>query len=110
LARFAARLGHLRWDATVGGAEALPKRGPALIVMNSRRFALAPWVVSLARWVLDWCPLPRGLSRQVDALMGTVLTTHLLHQQFVEKPIACDAHFPMVDRSPGRLTRVAIAG
>jgi hypothetical protein len=48
LAGFAARLGHLRWDATIGGAEALPKRGPALIVINSRRFALAPWFVSLA--------------------------------------------------------------
>ena len=26
----------------------LPKRGPALIVVNSRRFALAPWFVALA--------------------------------------------------------------
>lgn len=48
LAGVAARLGHLRWDATIGGAEALPKRGPALIVVNSRRFALAPWFVALA--------------------------------------------------------------
>lgn len=48
LAGFAARLGHLRWDTTVGGADTLPRRGPALIVMNSRRFALTPWVVSLA--------------------------------------------------------------
>jgi 1-acyl-sn-glycerol-3-phosphate acyltransferase len=48
LAGFAARLGNVRWDATVGGADALPKRGPALIVINSRRFALAPWFVSLA--------------------------------------------------------------
>ena len=48
LAGFAARVGQLRWDATIGGADALPKRGPALIVINSRRFALAPWFVSLA--------------------------------------------------------------
>ena len=48
LAGVAARLGHLRWDATIGGAEVLPERGPALIVVNSRRFALAPWFVALA--------------------------------------------------------------
>lgn len=48
LSSVAARIGNLRWDATVGGADSLPTRGPALIVMNSRRFALAPWVVSLA--------------------------------------------------------------
>ena len=48
LTGFAARLGHLRWNATIGGADALPKRGPALIVINTRRFALAPWFVSLA--------------------------------------------------------------
>ena len=47
LSGFAARVGHLRWNATIGGADALPKRGPALIVINSRRFALAPWFVSL---------------------------------------------------------------
>lgn len=48
LAGFAARVGNLRWDATIGGLDALPKRGPALVVVNSRRFALTPWFVSLA--------------------------------------------------------------
>jgi hypothetical protein len=48
LAGFAARVGRARWETTIGGADALPKRGPALIVINSRRFALAPWFVSLA--------------------------------------------------------------
>jgi asparagine synthase (glutamine-hydrolysing) len=62
-----------------------------------------PWVVSLARRVLDWCPLPRGFARKIDAVLGTILTTHLLHEQFVEKRIACDARFPMADRSPQRL-------
>jgi hypothetical protein len=47
-ARFAARVGRLRWDVTIGGDERLPKRGAALVVVNSRRFALTPWVVALA--------------------------------------------------------------
>jgi asparagine synthase (glutamine-hydrolysing) len=59
-----------------------------------------PWTVSLARRVLERCPLPRGLARRVDALIGTILTTQLLHQLFVEKRIANDVNFPMVDRSP----------
>jgi len=62
-----------------------------------------PWTVSLARWVLKWCPLPRGLARKLDAFVGTILTTHLLHHLFVEKRIACDPNFVMVDRSPERL-------
>jgi asparagine synthase (glutamine-hydrolysing) len=62
-----------------------------------------PWVVALARRVLDWCPLPRGFARRLDALIGTILTTHLLHQQFVENCIACDPRFPMTDRSPQNL-------
>lgn len=57
LASVAMRVGGMRWRAEVGGAERIPKRGPALIVMNSRRFALAPWFVSLA--------LSRAIGRPV---------------------------------------------
>ena len=39
---------QLRWSTSVGGAERLPKRAGALIVVNARRFALAPLFASLA--------------------------------------------------------------
>lgn len=41
-------LSRLRWDVTVGGAEHLPARAGALIVVNARRFALAPVFAALA--------------------------------------------------------------
>ena len=39
---------HLRWQISVGGAEHIPKRKGALIVVNARRFALAPVFAALA--------------------------------------------------------------
>src|SRR6185436_5481739 len=68
-----------------------------------------PWAVTLARQALKWCPLRRGFARRLDAFLGTILTTHLLHKQFVEERIACDANFPMTDRSPEKLARSAAA-
>lgn len=41
-------LGHLRWATSVGGTEHVPKRAGALIVVNARRFALAPVFAALA--------------------------------------------------------------
>ena len=41
-------LSRLRWDTCVGGAEHVPKRAGALIVVNARRFALAPLFAALA--------------------------------------------------------------
>jgi hypothetical protein len=41
-------LSRLRWDVTVGGVEHLPPRTGALIVVNTRRFALAPVFAALA--------------------------------------------------------------
>jgi asparagine synthase (glutamine-hydrolysing) len=68
-----------------------------------------PWTVTLARRILDLCPLPVGLARRVDALIGTILTTNLLHHLFVEKRIACDPNFAMVDRSPRRALATRLA-
>lgn len=59
-----------------------------------------PRRVALLRGVLSWCPLPRGLARKLDALLGTILTVQVLHHLFVENRVACDPHFPMADRSP----------
>ena len=39
---------RLRWDTCVGGAEHVPKRAGALVVVNARRFALAPLFAALA--------------------------------------------------------------
>ncbi len=41
-------LSHLRWATSVGGAEHVPKRAGALIVVNARRYALAPLFAALA--------------------------------------------------------------
>ncbi len=40
-------LTHLRWDVSIGGAQHLP-RGGALIVINTRRYALTPISTALA--------------------------------------------------------------
>lgn len=42
-----APVAHLRWDVTVSGARHLPRRG-ALIIINTRRFALTPIPVAWA--------------------------------------------------------------
>ncbi len=39
---------RLRWSISIGGHEHVPKRGGALIVVNARRFALAPIFAALA--------------------------------------------------------------
>jgi len=48
MARIAARFSHVRWSTTIGGHDRLPKRGGAVVVINSRRFALTPWFVALS--------------------------------------------------------------
>jgi len=58
----------------------------------------------MAKLALKWLPLRRGFARKIDAFLGTILTTHLLHHQFIENRIACDPRFPMVDRSPERVS------
>jgi hypothetical protein len=39
---------RLRWSTSVGGTEHLPRRAGALIVVNARRFALAPIFAAMA--------------------------------------------------------------
>ena len=45
--RAIAPLTHLRWDVSVGGAQHLPHHG-AIVVVNTRRFALTPISTALA--------------------------------------------------------------
>ena len=59
-----------------------------------------PFAIKAARVALRFFPLPRGMGRKLDALLGTMLTTHLLHHSFVKNRIVCDPAFHMVDRSP----------
>ena len=54
LARIAGGAVRLRWSIVAGGHERLPESGPALVVVNARRFMLTPWFTALA------------LSRQLD--------------------------------------------
>lgn len=44
----ATTLSRLRWDVAVGGTAHLPARAGALVVVNARRFALAPMFAALA--------------------------------------------------------------
>lgn len=41
-------LSKIRWDVSVGGHEYVPRRAGALVVVNARRFALAPVFAALA--------------------------------------------------------------
>lgn len=68
-----------------------------------------PGMVMLAKLLYNWCPLPPGVGRKIDALLGTVLTTHLLHHQFAENAPAASADFEMEDRSPERFQQRAAA-
>ncbi len=47
-------------------------------------------------------PVKTNLWKRVDVMSGLLLTTHALHQQFVEKPQSADPDFGLVDRSWGR--------
>jgi hypothetical protein len=47
LVRAAERLSRLRWATVNGGLELLPMSGPAVIVVNTRRFRLTQWWVAL---------------------------------------------------------------
>ena len=48
LVRTVMHLARVRWDVSVGGDQHLPKRKGALIVVNTRRFALAPIFTAFA--------------------------------------------------------------
>jgi hypothetical protein len=47
LARGAAWLGRLRWTTVISGLDLLPEFGPAVVVVNTRRFQLTQWWVAL---------------------------------------------------------------
>lgn len=48
LVDLAIALGRLRWNTLVGGADRLPVRAGALVVVNARRYALAPIFTAMA--------------------------------------------------------------
>jgi hypothetical protein len=48
LVRSVMHLARVRWDVSVGGDQHIPKRSGALIVVNTRRFALAPIYAAFA--------------------------------------------------------------
>jgi asparagine synthase (glutamine-hydrolysing) len=68
-----------------------------------------PIAVTLARLVVNWCPLPRGFARKIDAMFGTILTTHLLHHQFIANRPASDVNFSIADRSPEQVGEQKLA-
>ncbi|MFZ8998290.1 MAG: hypothetical protein ACO4AY_06295 [Ilumatobacteraceae bacterium] len=65
-------LGRLRWQVSVGGLEHLPKRSGALIVVNSRRFALSPILSALAIGEATGRPV-RFVGRPDVAPLGPLL-------------------------------------
>lgn len=46
--RWASRVAGVRWSPSIGGLDELPDSGPALLVCNTRRFALTPLLVTWA--------------------------------------------------------------
>lgn len=56
---------------------------------------------SLVRMNLYWNLLPRStnLWKRVDVMAGLMMSTHILHSQFVEKPQNADSSFDLVDRT-----------
>ena len=78
--------------------------GDFLSIRTTREVGVfRPLAVRAVRFALGWCPLPRGLGRKLDGLLGIILTTHLMHHSFIKNRIVCDPTFPMIDRSPERL-------
>lgn len=65
-------LSRLRWDVAVGGQEHVPARTGALIVVNARRFALAPVFTALAVGASTGRPV-RFVGRPDSAPLGAVL-------------------------------------
>jgi hypothetical protein len=65
-------MARLRWQISVGGLEHLPRRVGALIVVNSRRFALTPILTALA--IGEGCGRPvRFVGRPDVVPFGPVL-------------------------------------
>jgi hypothetical protein len=65
-------LAKLRWDVSVGGTEHLPTRGGALLVCNSRRFALSGIYAALALGEATGRPV-RFVGRPDIAPIGTFM-------------------------------------
>lgn len=65
-------LSKLRWHTSVGGAEHVPRRAGALVVVNARRFALAPVFAALAIGAAVDRPV-RFVGRPDIAPMGPLL-------------------------------------
>lgn len=65
-------LAQLRWRVAVGGDQHLPRRAGALVVVNARRFALAPVYTALALGAALDRPV-RFVGRPDTAPLGPVL-------------------------------------
>ena len=59
-----------------------------------------PGVVRLARQLWTWSPLRRRFSRQLDSLLGIILSVQILQHLFIENRPPNDPFFPMEDRTP----------
>ena len=70
--RRVATLGHLRWNITLGGIEYLPARTGALIVVNARKYSLAPIYTALALGEATDRPV-RFVGRPDTAPVGAIL-------------------------------------
>ncbi len=69
LVRSLMTVAQLRWGVTLGGHDRLPKRKGALIIVNTRRFALAPVIAAFAITRATDRPV-RFVGRPDDAPVG----------------------------------------
>lgn len=65
-----------------------------------------PWIRRLL-FYWNWLPKSTGLWKRVDVIAGLILSSQILHSQFVENPIAIDPHFKIKDRSWGKQAQAA---
>ena len=61
-----------------------------------------PRFVKLARKIWRWAPLRRAAARQLDALIGIMMSVHVLHHVLIENRPKSDPNFTLTDRSPSK--------
>ncbi|MDH3592616.1 MAG: asparagine synthase C-terminal domain-containing protein, partial [Planctomycetota bacterium] len=59
-----------------------------------------PYAVDRAQHAWRRPDLRPQKAKQVDTMIGMIMSVHVLFKLFVEHPIACDPEFTMADRSP----------
>ena len=120
LVRALSPMAAMRWDVSVGGTERLPAKGGALLVCNSRRFALTPVWSAWALWRHTGRPV-RFVGRPDIAPVGAFMrriggllehpdevANALRHHELVLVPCAASAHARHAGTVPHEIIGAAV--